>query len=52
MKAYMGLTCKPGAYDEVLKKLLIGLKVDQQNVFVLFGPIDILVQFPETREPG
>jgi hypothetical protein len=47
MKAYMGLTCKPGAYDEVLKTLLLGLNVDQKNVFLLFGPVDILVQFPE-----
>ncbi len=47
MKAYMGLTCKSGSYDEVLKKLLIGLNVDQRNVFLLFGPVDILVQFPE-----
>ena len=45
MKAYMGLTCKPGSYNEVLKKLLIGLHIDQQNVFLLFGPVDILVQF-------
>ncbi len=41
----MGLTCKPGAYNEVLKKLLIGLNIDQQNVFLLFGPVDILVRF-------
>jgi DNA-binding Lrp family transcriptional regulator len=47
VKAYMGLICKPGAYDEVLKKLLLGLNVDQKNVFLLFGPVDILVQFPE-----
>src|SRR3989337_940008 len=45
MKAYMGLTCKPGSYNEVLKMLLIGLHIDQQNVFLLFGPVDILVQF-------
>jgi len=45
MNAYMGLTCKPGAYNEVLKKLLLGLNVDQQNVFLLFGPVDILVKF-------
>lgn len=45
MKAYMGLTCKSGAYEEVLKKLILGLQIDQQNVFLLFGPIDILVQF-------
>lgn len=41
----MGLTCKPGAYNEVLKKLLLGLNIDQQNVFLLFGPVDILVRF-------
>jgi hypothetical protein len=45
MNAYMGLTCKPGAYTEVLKKLLIGLNIDQQNVFLLFGPVDILIRF-------
>ena len=49
MKAYMGLTCKPGAYDQVLKKLLIGLNIDQKNVFLLFGPVDILVQFPQLK---
>ena len=46
MKAYMGLTCKPGAYNEVLKNLLLGMFVDQQNLFLLFGPVDILIQFP------
>ena len=45
MKAYMGLTCKSGAYNEVLKKLLFGLQLDQKNVFLLFGPVDILIQF-------
>jgi nitrate reductase NapAB chaperone NapD len=45
MKAYMGLTCKPGAYNEVLKKLLFKLGVDQQNMFLLFGPVDILLMF-------
>ncbi len=46
MKAYVGLTCKPGAYNEVLKKLLFSLHIDQQNVFLLFGPVDILIGFP------
>jgi len=50
MKAYMGLTCKPGSYNEVLKKLLLGLHLDQQNVFLLFGPVDILVQFAELKD--
>jgi nitrate reductase NapAB chaperone NapD len=45
MKAYMGLTCKPGAFNEVLKKLIFDLKIDQQNVFLLFGPVDILISF-------
>jgi nitrate reductase NapAB chaperone NapD len=49
MKAYMGLTCKPGSYDEVLKKLLLGLHIDQQNVFLLFGPVDVLVQFTNLK---
>jgi hypothetical protein len=47
MKAYMGLTCKPGSYNEVLKKLLLGMHIDQQNVFLLFGPVDILIQFSD-----
>jgi hypothetical protein len=50
MKAYMGLICKPGSYNEVLKKLLLGLHIDQQNVFLLFGPVDILVQFPDLKD--
>jgi nitrate reductase NapAB chaperone NapD len=49
MKAYMGLTCKSGAYNEVLKKLLFSLHIDQQNVFLLFGPVDILVQFNDLQ---
>ena len=49
MKAYMGLTCKSGAYNEVLKKLLFNLHIDQQNMFLLFGPVDILIQFNELK---
>ena len=45
MKAYMGLTCKPGTYNEVLKRLLFYLNIDQQNMFLLFGPVDILISF-------
>ena len=44
MKAYMGLTCKPGSYNEVLKKL-INLHLDQQDIFLLFGPVDIFIRF-------
>lgn len=50
MRAYMGLTCKPGSYNEVLKKLLFGLHIDQQNVFLLFGPLDVLVQFNDLKD--
>ncbi len=50
MKAYMGLKCKPGSFNEVLKKLLFGLHIDQQNVYLLFGPVDILVQFPDLKD--
>ncbi len=49
MKAYMGLKCKPGSYNEVLKRLLFDLHIDQKNVDLLFGPVDILVQFPDLR---
>ena len=43
MKAYVGLTCKPGAYGRVLKELL-DLKIHSGDIFLLFGPVDILVQ--------
>ena len=44
MKAYMTLSCKVGAYNRVLDEL-IKMKLSKKNVFLLFGPIDILVQF-------
>ena len=47
MKAYMGLNCKSGAYHEVLKKLIFDFNIDQQNLFLLFGPVDILISFPD-----
>jgi DNA-binding Lrp family transcriptional regulator len=49
MKAYMGLTCKPGSYNEVLRSLLFQLHLDQKNIFLLFGPVDILIQFPDLQ---
>ncbi|MBS7646400.1 MAG: Lrp/AsnC ligand binding domain-containing protein [Candidatus Bathyarchaeia archaeon] len=52
MKAYMGLTCKVGAYVEVLKRLLNlcirereSTCFSEQDIFLLFGPIDILIPF-------
>lgn len=44
MKAYMALSCKVGAYNRVLDKLM-ELNLSKRNIFLLFGPIDILVQF-------
>lgn len=44
MKAYMSLTCSAGDYNTVLTELLkLGISVG--DVFLLFGPLDILVQF-------
>ena len=44
MKAYMTLSCKVGAYNRVLD-MLIKMDLSKKDVFLLFGPIDILVQF-------
>ncbi|MCX8153632.1 MAG: Lrp/AsnC ligand binding domain-containing protein [Candidatus Bathyarchaeota archaeon] len=44
MKAYIGLTCKAGGFSEVLKKLLHQQLIDQQDIFLLFGPFDILIK--------
>jgi len=44
MKAYMALSCKVGAFNTVLNELL-KLNLSKKDVFLLFGPVDILVQF-------
>jgi hypothetical protein len=44
MKAYMILSCKVGAYNRVLDEL-IKMNLSKKDVFLLFGPVDILVQF-------
>lgn len=44
MKAYMTLSCKPGAFNAVINEL-IKLNLSKKDVFLLFGPVDILVQF-------
>jgi len=44
MKAYMALSCKVGSFNKVLDEL-IKLHLSKKDVFLLFGPIDILVQF-------
>jgi DNA-binding Lrp family transcriptional regulator len=44
MEAYLGLTCKEGNFTEVLKRLLFKLFIDQQDIYVLNSPIDVLVR--------
>lgn len=44
MKAYMTLSCKAGAFNRVLDEL-IKMNLTKKDVFLLFGPVDILVQF-------
>jgi len=43
MKAYMALTSKVGSFNRVLDEL-IRLNLSKKDVFLLFGPVDILVQ--------
>lgn len=40
----MSLTCKIGTYNRVLEELY-KLKIPKNDVFLLFGPADILIQF-------
>lgn len=44
----MCLTCKVGAYNEVLEELL-KLNIPSGDIFLLFGSIDILIQFGELK---
>ena len=44
MKAYMALSCKVGSFNRVIDEL-IKLHLSKKDVFLLFGPVDILVQF-------
>ncbi len=48
MKAYMTLSCKVGAYNKVLDEL-IKMNLSKKDVFLLFGPVDILLQFSEMQ---
>jgi hypothetical protein len=48
MKAYMGLSCKVGAFNRVLDEL-IKLNLSKKDVFLLFGPVDILVQIRDIK---
>lgn len=49
MKAYMGLTCNPDNYESVLKKLVFRLLIDPQDMHLLSGPVDILIEFNGLR---
>ena len=44
MKAYMAISCKVGYFNRVLDEL-IKMGLTKKDVFLLFGPLDILVQF-------
>jgi Lrp/AsnC ligand binding domain len=48
MKAYLMLSSKVGAFNRVLDEL-IKTGLSQKDVFLLFGPVDILVQFRELK---
>jgi len=40
----MGLTCKGGFYNQVIEKLT-GMDIPIGDIFLLYGPIDVLVRF-------
>jgi len=45
----MTLSCRVGAYNRVLDEL-IKMNLSKKDVFLLFGPVDILVQFRELKD--
>ena len=49
MKAYMTLSCKTGSFNTVLDEL-IKINLSKSDVFLLFGSVDILVQFRELKD--
>ena len=49
LKTYMCLSCKPDAYNNVLAELL-RLNVPKDNMFLLLGPWDVLVQFTGLKD--
>jgi len=48
MKAYMTLACKPGAFNKVLDEL-IKMNLTKKDVFLLFGPVDILIRLDNLK---
>ena len=45
----MTLSCKTGDFNKVLDEL-IKMNLSKKDVFLLFGPVDILVQFRELKD--
>ena len=48
MKAYIGLSCKVGAFNRVIDEL-IKLNLSKKDIFLLFGPVDILIQIRDLK---
>lgn len=48
MKVYLGLFCKVGTPRKVLKALL-NLNIPRGDIFLLFGTIDILIEFEKMK---
>jgi hypothetical protein len=44
MRAYMGLSCKAGCYNKVMEELT-KLNIQKGDIFLLYGPLDVLVKF-------
>ncbi len=44
IKAYMSLSCKVAHYGDVFEELL-KMDIPSGDIFLLFGPIDILCKF-------
>ena len=45
----MTLSCKIGAFNRVLDELL-KIHLSKRDVFLLFGPVDVLVQFRQLKD--
>lgn len=45
----MILSCKTGTFNRVLDEL-IKMNLSKKDVFLLFGPVDILIQFRELKD--
>jgi DNA-binding Lrp family transcriptional regulator len=48
MKVYLGLFCKVGTPRRVLRELL-NLNIPRGDIFLLFGTIDILIEFEKLK---